>query len=181
MYNTLIDINTDGNILLHDDSVALMPKLFAVYKDKHFGSKMVKYIVSVADYKSPFRNLPEDERKSRAAYSVYGKDKAPRASDRKVLEALEEYRLLQYDPLVDQYRAMGEQMYKMNKVFKAIEPTAKNLDELNDIQKKMGVAAESREKIKILILKDQESETNIKGTDSSEFSFFEEEQILSKK
>jgi len=175
MYNELIDIDTDGNVFLKDNSIALMPKMWELYKHKQFGSKMIKYIVGMYDYKSPFRRLPEDERMSRVAYSIYGKDRATRVSEKIVLEAIEEYLKLQYDPLVDQYNTMGEQMYKMNKVYKSIEPTAKNLDELNDIQKKMGVSAESREKIKALILKDQQSETTIKGTGSEDFSLFEEQ------
>lgn len=180
MDSTLIDINTDGNIFLHDKSIALLPCLWEVYKDKYLGSNMVKYIVAVYDYKSPYRKLPEDERKNRVAYMVYGKDKATRESDKKVSLAVEEYLKQQYDPLVDQYMTMGEQMYKMNKVYKEIEPTAKNLDELNDIQKKMGISAESRDKIKTLILKDQQTESNIKGTGTEDFSVFEEEQILGK-
>jgi len=180
MYNELINVDTDGNVFLHDDSIALMPKLFKVYKNKYMGSNMVKYIVSVYDYKSPFRRLPEEERKSRVAYSIYSKDKATNSSDKLVGEAIEEYLKLQYDPLIDQYNTMGEQIYKMNKVYGAMVPTEDNLEDMNKIQDQMGKAALAREKIKELILKDQQSESNIKGTGSEDFSVFEEDQIIGK-
>jgi len=180
MYNELINVDTDGNVFLHDDSIGLMPKLFKVYKNKHMGSNMVKYIAGVYDYKSPFRRLPEDERKSRVAYSIYAKDKAPNSSDKIIEDAIEEYLKLQYDPLIDQYNTMGEQIYKMNKVYGAMVPTEDNLEDMNKIQDQMGKAALAREKIKELILKDQQSESNIKGTGSEDFSVFEQDEIIGK-
>ena len=71
MYNELIDVDTDGNVFLNDNSIALMPMMWIVYKDKHMGSNMVKYIVGVYDYKSAFRRLPEDERIARVSYSIF--------------------------------------------------------------------------------------------------------------
>jgi len=180
MYNELINIDTDGNVFLLDNSIALMPKMWEVYKDKYLGSNMVKYIVGMYDYKSPFRRLPEEERMSRVAYSIYSKDKATRVSDKLVGEAVEEYLKLQYDPLIDQYNTMGEQMYKMNKVYKEMTPTEKNLEEMSKMQDQMGKAAISRDKIKDLILKDQQSEVVIKGTGTEDFSIFEEDQLIGK-
>ena len=78
--------------------------------------------------------------------------------------------------MIDQYNAMSEQMFLMTKVFKSMTPTKDNLTELNDIQLKMQKAAEAREKLKEMILKDQESESKIQGTDSSKFSIFEQEE-----
>lgn len=178
MYNTLVDIDRDGNVFLQDNSIALMPKMWAVYKNRKMGSKMVKWIVSVYDYKSPFRRLPLDERKARVSYAIYGKDKNPKENDDLIQEAIEEYTKLQYDPLIDQYNAMCEQAYKMTKVYRDIEPSENNLEELNKLQEQMQKAATSRDKIKELILKDMESETKISGTGSEDFSIFEQDQRL---
>lgn len=180
MYNELIDVDTDGNVFLKDNSIALIPKMWAVYKHKHMGSKMVKYIVGVYDYKSPYRRLPEEERESRVAYSIYSKDKAPRTSEKIFSEAVEEYLKLQYDPLIDQYNTMGEQMYKMNKVYKDMTPTEKNLEDMNKMQDQMGKAATARDKIKDLILKDQQTESVLKGTGSEDFSIWEQDEIIGK-
>lgn len=178
MYNTLIDIDRDGNVFLQDNSIALIPKMWAVYKNRKMGSKMVKWIVSVYDYKSPFRRLPLDERKARVSYAIYDKDKNPKENDDLVQKAIEEYTKLQYDPLIDQYNAMCEQAYKMTKVYRDIEPSENNLEELNKLQEQMQKAATSRDKIKELILKDMESETKISGTGSEDFSIFEQDQRL---
>jgi hypothetical protein len=178
MYNELIDISKDGNVFLQDNSIALMPCMWKLYKDKKGGSKQVKWIVSVYDYKSPFRRLPEEERKSRVSYMIFDKTKNPKENDELVRDAVEEYVKLQYDPLIDEYNAMCEQSYRMTKVYRSIQPTADNLEDLNKMQEQMGKAAISRDKIKALILKDQESEAKISGTGSEDFSLFEEEERL---
>ena len=174
MYNELININKDGNVFLEDDSIALMPCLWAVYKNKNMGSNMVKWIVAIYDHKSPFRRLPLDERRSRVTYMYFEKTKHPRENDKLILDAIDEYTKVQYDPLIDEYNAMCEQSYKMTKVYRSIEPNQGNLEDLNKMQDQMGKAAISRDKIKALILKDQESESKISGTGSDDFSVFEE-------
>jgi len=181
MYNELINISKDGNVFLQDNSIALMPKMWIVYKDKHMGSNMVKWIVSVYDYKSPYRRLPLDERKTRVSQLIFEKLKNTKEDTKKVSEAIEEYEKLQYDPLIDQYNTMGEQIYKMNKVYKNMTPTEDNLEDMNKIQEQMGKAAVARDKIKDLILKDQESELKISGTGSEDFSLFEEEELINNK
>lgn len=178
MYSTLIDIDKDGDVFIQDNSIALMPCLWKVYKTRGLGSDMVKWIVSVYDYKSPFRRLPEEERISRVTYAIYGKESTSKFKREEVTDAVQEYIKLQYDPLIDQFNAMSEQMFKMNLVYKSIEPTKDNLEDLNKLQTEMGKAAKSREQIKELILKDQESEAKISGTTSDEFSLFEQDDRL---
>jgi hypothetical protein len=178
MYNELIDVGRDGNVFLIDNSIALMPKMWDVYKDKNMGSNMVRWIVCMYDYKSPYRRLPEDERAAKVNYVVYGDKKNTKSSHQKVLDAIDEYKKLQYDPLIDQYNAMCEQAFKMTKVYRGIEPTETNLEDLNKLQEQMQKAATSRDKIKELILKDEQSEAKISGTGSDDFSIFEEDEML---
>jgi hypothetical protein len=178
MYNGLIDIDKDGDVFLQDNSIALLPCLWKVYKTRGLGSDMVKWIVSVYDYKSPYRRLPEDERMIRVTYSVYGKESTSKSKRQEVLDAIEEYVKIQYDPLIDQFNAMSEQMFKMNNVYRNIIPTEDNIEDLNKLQFEMGKAAKSREQIKELIIKDQETEAKIAGTTSEDFSMFEQEDRL---
>ena len=63
MFGTLIDVDTDGNIFAHSKAISLLPNMFSVYKDKYLGSKAVKWIVCMYDYKSPYRSLPMEQRK----------------------------------------------------------------------------------------------------------------------
>ena len=154
MYNELIEVSKDGNVFLQDDSIALMPAMWKVYKDKNLGSKAVKWIVSVYDYKSPFRRLPIDERKSRASYAVYQKEKNAKSDNELMVEAIDEYIKLQYDPLIDEYGAMCDQSFAMTKIYRSIVPTEKNLEDLTKLQVEMGKAAKARDAHKELILKD---------------------------
>ena len=178
MFNELVEIDKDGNAFLQDDSIALMPKLWAVYKDKYGGSKMVRWIISMDDYKSPFRRLPEEERSERLTMNIFGKRTLKRTTENLVTEARYEYKMLQFDPMVDQYNAMSEQMFLMTQVFKSMKPSKDNLADLNDMQIKMQKAAEAREKLKAMIIKDQDSDSQIKGTGSDDFTIFENEQRL---
>jgi hypothetical protein len=122
--------------------------------------------------------LPEEERISRVTYAYFGKDSTSKIKREEVQEAIKEYIGLQYDPLIDQFNAMSDQMFNMTKVYKGITPTADNLEDLNKLQTEMGKAAKSREAIKELIIKDQESESKIAGTTSENFSLFEQEERL---
>tara|TARA_R100000951_G_scaffold107160_1_gene102292 strand:+ start:3989 stop:4534 length:546 start_codon:yes stop_codon:yes gene_type:complete len=176
MFGTLIDVGNDGNVFLQDKALALAPKLWAVYKKKGMGSKMVRWIVMVDDYKSPYRKKPLDERVELVTNIVFGKPKYKTCGDGLVIAAREEYAKMQYDPLIDQYNAMSDQIYKMTKVYKTIIPTEENLEDINNIQIQMGKASKARDDIKTLIIKDQESEVKIQGAGTEDFSMFEEEQ-----
>jgi hypothetical protein len=178
MFNQLIEIDKEGNVLQQDESIALMPNLFKVYKHKRMGSNMVRWIVSMDDYKSPYRRLPEQERSERLTFDIFGKKVNKVCEDELVKNARAEYKMLQYDPLIDQYNAMSEQMFLMTQVFKSIKPTKDNLDELNDMQVKMHKAAKARDEVKAMIVKDMESDVKIQGTGSEDFSIFEEEERL---
>ncbi len=176
MFGTLIDVGTDGNVFVNDKGLALVPALWAVYKKKGMGSNMVRWIVMVDDYKSPYRKLPIDEREILVTNIVFGKPRYKTCLDSLVEQAREEYAKMQYDPLVDQYNAMSDQIYKMTRVYKSMVPTKENLSEINDIQIQMGKASKSRDDVKTLIIKDQESEIKIQGSGTEDFSMFEEEQ-----
>jgi hypothetical protein len=173
MYNQLIEIDKDSNVFIHDDSIALMPKLWAVYKHKRLGSKMVKWIVSMFDYKSPYRRLPQKERRREVTYNIFGRTSYANCDLKEVKEAIREYDKLQFDPLIHQYNAMMEMAYDITEAFRAIEPDEKNLSKINKMQKEMKEAAESREKIKELILKNQESDIKMHGGSMNDLSFLE--------
>jgi len=178
MFGTAIDVSSDGNVFLNDKGVALLPKLFEVYKKKGMGSNMVKWIVMVDDYKSPYRKLPLEERESLSTSVVFGKSRYKTCEDELVVAARAEYARTQYDPLIDQYNAMSDQIFRMTRVYTAMTPTKENLADLNKIQIEMGKAAKSRDDIKSLIIKDQESEIKIQGAGSEDFSYFEDQMSL---
>ena len=113
-----------------------------------------------------------------AGLLFFEKNRNPKYNSDVVQNAIEEYKKLQYDPLIDEYNAMCEKSYQMTKVYRSIKPTAETLEDLNKMQEQMGKAAIARDKIKALILKDEESEAKISGTGSDDFSLFEQEERL---
>lgn len=178
MFNEVIQIDSEGNAFLQDNTIAVLPKMWEVYKHKRMGSKMIKWIIAIEDYHSPYRRLPSEQRLKTVTYNIFGTKRNKLCEEALVLEAREEYRILQYDPLVDQYHAMSDQMYEATKIFRAMKPTSKNLDEVNDMAVKMQKSAEARNKIKDMIIKDQEGEVKVSGTSSDDFSFMEQQQRL---
>ena len=178
MFGTLVDVDNDGNLFLKDKTISLLPKMWDVFKERTLGSNMIRWIVLCDDYKSPYRKLPLEEREILVSKIIFDKERSKHFSNDKVVAAREEYLKIQYDPLIDQFNAMSDQMFKMNRIYRDMVPTKENLDEMNDLQAKMAKAAKSREEVKQLIIKDQESEVKIQGSGSENFSMFESEQRL---
>jgi hypothetical protein len=178
MYNQLIEIDKSGDVFLQDDSISLMPKLWAVYKDKKLGSDAVRWIVAMTDYKSPYRRLPKQERARQVSFDIFEKEKWQHANDSKIEEAIKEYNMLQRNPLVDQYNAMFEMSYKITETYKNMHPTASNISDVNKLAVEMQKAADSMEKLKDLILKSQESESKIHGSGLEDMSLLERKDRL---
>lgn len=173
MFNTLIDIDREGNILIIDKGIVLMPTLYAVYKDKNMGSGMVRWIVSVEDYKSIYRQLPMTIREERAMDAIFS-GKNAYCTHKKVKEARLEYRKIQYDPLFDQLDALNEKMYEMTNIFRNIKPTRANLDELNDLSVKMEKSALARQKLQKMITESGITQMSLHGKNIEDLSFQEE-------
>lgn len=181
MFGTLIDIDTEGNIFIHDKGVALLPKLYKVYKDKYLGSKAVKWIVAMHDYKSPYRSLPKGERETVVNNMILEKEVCSFKDKDKVLEAIEEYRKISYDADYEEYRAMVDKSAEAIKVFREMPVSSKNLKEINDLQVEMGKSAKSRRELKNAILADLESGNKMSGIDGDDdLSIFEQKERFSK-
>jgi hypothetical protein len=179
MYNQLIEVEKSGDVLLQDNSISLMPKLWVVYKDKKLGSDAVRWIVAMADYKSPYRRLPIQERERQVSFDIFGKEKWINAQDKKIFEAIKEYNSFQRNPLIDQYNAMLEMSYKITETYKNMHPTSSNISDINKLAVEMQKSAESMEKLKELILKNQETESKIHGSGLEDMSLLERKDRLS--
>ncbi len=175
MFNQLIEIKNDGNVFLQDHSIALMPKLWAVYKDKYMGSDMVRWIVAVEDYKSPYRSLPDAEREKKATFDIFGQTQYGKCKDPIVVNAREEYCVFQYDPLIAQYRTISEKIHQMNLILKNKQVNEENIDEFNDLIVKVQKSAQARDYIKQLIIKDQEGAKQIRGDKDANLSLIEQQ------
>lgn len=179
MFGTLIDIDTDGNVFLHDKSVALLPEMWKVYKNRRLGSKAVKWIVSMYDLASPYRRFPEQSREEMVNAKILESTECTFKKNKDVLSAIEEYRKLQYDPLIYEYQSMVNKSYEIMEVYKNMKITKDNIKEANDIQKSIGQAAQSRTNIKEMLIKQQNENVQISGMDNTDdLSLFEQEDLM---
>jgi len=179
MFGTLIDIDTDGNILMKDKGVALLPKLFKVYKDKYLGSKAVKWIVAMHDYRSPYRSLPKGQRETLINNMYLEKDKCTFKGKQLVIDAIKEYKTISYDPDYEEYRSMVDKSSEVIQVFKQLKVDAENISTINDLQVEMGKAAKSRRELKNAIIKEIESGNKMSGVGGDDdLSIFEQEEMF---
>jgi|NorSeaMetagenome_1021524.scaffolds.fasta_scaffold00991_2 hypothetical protein len=177
MFGTLIDVDTDGNIFAHSKAISLLPNMFSVYKDKYLGSKAVKWIVCMYDYKSPYRSLPMEQRKQIVNNMILEKEKCSFINKPKIVEAIKEYKKIIYDADIEEYRAMVNKSAEAVKIFQEMKVTKENLSEINTIQQDMGKAAKSRRDIRNAILTDIESGNKMSGMDGDDdLSMFEQEE-----
>lgn len=181
MFNLLIEVGKDGNVLLNDKSIAFCPSLFKVYQHPRMGSNMVRWIVMVYDHKSPYRNLPYSERIKSVTAVCFDKTEHYLTEDDIVKEAVEEYKKLLYNPLIDQYNAIREKMQAKTNIYKKMIPTEDNFTQLSDMEVEMEKTATSLEKIKEKILKDMESKDKIKGAEEGDLSIIEQQLELGNK
>lgn len=173
MYRELLDVNKDGNALKNEPFIKTLPKMYAVYKDKQMGTKMVQYIVCYCDYKSPYAFLPVEEKQKEICQNTWGTPSHPRLSHKKVKEAMEEYNRLQYDAHRHQYIVMTQKLHDLTRVYEDIEATEKNFKTLNDMQMQLDKSSNARNNVKELIKKDMEAETNLFGTEVGQLSIME--------
>ena len=173
MFGPIIDIDKSGTAILDKRYFKLVPEFFEVYKDKNLGSKMLLYIVSVYDKRSPYRHLPYEVRKEDVEKSLFGDKKNSRCSHPKVQAAIELYKYIQYDPLVEQYNAIVNKGKEKLNIYKGIVVTKDNIQELNITETKMQASLKSLEDLKVRINAEEE-ENKIMGRDGTNLSFIEE-------
>lgn len=173
----LFDIDKEGNVMDQDNTIALVPELLEVYNTKNYGSDAIRWIIMMYDYKSPYRNLPIKERYKTVTYKVYKKTKHYILDKPVMKKGIEAFQKLQYDPLIDQYNVYSEKITEFNEVIRGMAPDEANMQKMSKTMEQLGKVTEAREKIKAIILKNEESDAKIHGMNGS-FSILESRQRL---
>jgi hypothetical protein len=96
------------------------------------GGNHMKYVAFMYDHESPYRNMPEPERKKRIQKDIFGTSRIK--DDRFLKEAVRVYRELQYDPLIEQYDIFMEKVTEFNQMLRNTKMDIENVD---TIQKAM--------------------------------------------
>lgn len=163
----LFSIEVDGDVKLQDDTFLLIPELKTLY-DKH-GSKYIRYVVLMCDYKSPYRQLILNEREKEVCIDVWGdeKSKIKHLDTELVKQAKEKYKRLQYDPTVEQYLVYTEKIAEYNQWLREMPIGKDNAEMLGRVMKSVKDITEAREELKDLILKKEEESKMMGGGEAS--------------
>jgi len=186
----LFKFGRDGNVVIDDPRTTQCPAIMDVYKDKHMGSKMVRWIANVCDYYSPYARLPRDQRREAVTFAIYSKKTLKQTGSDLVKHAMSEYMRLQYDPLLEQYSIINDQLASANKHIRELQL---QMDETDDSDKKAELSnqfnqevkrnqrlVESRQDLQEKILKEREEGNKIAGLTGAEneSSFLEDLQAM---
>jgi hypothetical protein len=133
------------------------------------GSKYIRYIVFMCDYKSPYRQLVITERELEVCEDIWGKEpkKIKELDGDLIKQAKDKYKRLQYDPLIEQYLVYTEKIAEFNQWLRE-QPISKDSAEmLGRVMKAQTEIRESREELQHLILKKEEESKMMGGGEAS--------------
>lgn len=167
----LFKIDSEGDVRLQDDTFLLIPELKEVYDSKELGSKAIRWIVLVYDYKSPYRQLTLSARIKEATEDIYNKEKIKVLNNGIMQDAIKKYNKLQFDPLRDQYQVYTDKIAEYNQYMRDMGLRAETAKELQDLMIGSEKVIKARENLKELIIK-KEDEARIHG--GGEASLLEE-------
>ncbi len=133
--NYLFSTNKKGTVIFHPDVMGLCPE-FAVLNDQ---DRLC--LVLIADYNSPFNQLPESDRKHKARLQVYGDNKIESFEKKVFKNAVDLYKSLQYNPKRELTKVYQDKISSLsNDLVIATSPTA--IKNILDSQKNMRNAME---------------------------------------
>jgi hypothetical protein len=163
----LFSIEVDGDVKLQDDTFLLIPELKTVYEK--LGNNYIRYIVFMADYKSPYRQLIHGEREKEVCDDVWEKEpsKVKELKGDLIKRGIEKYKRLQYDPLVEQYLVYTEKIAEYNQWLREMPISKDNAEMLGRVMKAQTDIRESREELAQLILKKEEDSKMMGGGEAS--------------
>lgn len=163
----LFSIEVDGDVKLQDDTFLLIPELRTVYEK--LGSKFIRYIVFMADYKSPYRQLISSEREVEVCEDIWNKkpQELKELKGELVKAAMDKYKRLQYDPLIEQYLVYTEKIAEYNQWLRDMPISKDNAEMLGRVMKAQTDIRVSREELQVLILKKEEESKMMGGGEAS--------------
>jgi len=163
----LFDIDSEGDVILQDDTFLLIPELRDVYKDKKLGSKAIRWLVLVCDYCSPYRRLLLDKRKEDVSLDLYDKGSVKALECDLMEAAIAKYKSLQYEPVYEQYIIYTRKIAQYNDYMDKLDVTNENAEDLQKVMIGQQKVVEAREVIRELILKKKEEEVIGGGGDTT--------------
>jgi hypothetical protein len=163
----LFKIDDEGDVKLQDDTFLLIPELKEVYDSSELGSKAIRWIVLVYDYKSPYRQLTLSARIEEATQDIYQKKKVKELNCGLMQDAIKKYNKLQFDPLRDQYRVYTDKIAEYNEYISKMGLRSDTAKELQDLMINSEKVIKARENLKEMIIKKEDEERIHGGGEAS--------------
>jgi len=125
---TLFRIDSKNKLVIDKDATKMVPEF------KNLKTEQLMYIVLAYDYRSKFHQWPEEERKRKACFEVYGTiDKDP--EDGKIIsKAIEGYIGLQYDSRIETIKAYNEKVFKLNGLLRDADSPKDITDNIKSVE-----------------------------------------------
>ena len=163
----LFNIESGGDVVLQDDTFRLIPELKEVVEK--LGGEYLRYIVSMHDYCSPYRQLQVKERDEDVCNDIWKKEpkKVKDLYNPLMTTAKARYKSLQYDPIVEQYMVFSNKIAEYNTWIADMSINEGNAESLTRVMKSLEQITESREALKDLILKKEEESKMMGGGEVS--------------
>lgn len=153
----------ENNVIKMDTNILNIPALKVLWdrdktKDKDNAKKELSYVYYLADYHSPYQNIPEEMRSDKIR-EEFIKDKKWK-EDKEVQEAIKIYMELQETATMRLLKSARIAVDRLADYFKESEPEDKNY---TSNLEKLGKIIESINKLDQQVKKEQTDETRIRG------------------
>ena len=160
----LVDINKQGKVSTENNKWMLVPEFKALENTKGLGDKIMCYIVLMHDYQSPYRFKPEKQREAKVCEEVFGNPNFLVSKSETIKAAINKYKSLQYDPLLEQYSLYNSKILELQTLITDTTLTMENAREVQELIVDMNVMLKKREEVvDMVVKKNNEDDDQIEG------------------
>lgn len=103
----LFHVNLDGKCILHPEVIKLCPSFTTLSENEAL------FVVLFMDYNSPYKQLPEHQRKRQAMYHAFDDNEEELIESDRMKFAMEDYLSLQYNPKIEIVRQFQMKIDKL--------------------------------------------------------------------
>lgn len=145
----LFQLNKKKTAIVNEDAAKLCPEFTKV------DAKEFLLVILYCDYASPYNQLPDKERMMRAKRHVYGTADCEPETQKSVMDAMDAYMSLQYDPLREQLANCREKIIMISREMLA-EKDYRLLGKMDEAQETLQKRVDKiEEKLKEVAMQDK--------------------------
>ena len=143
----LLQIDKRGQIIQEDDGMFVIPEFVDVLEDKKLGLNAMLWVALVCDYDSPYRHFVERERIKSVSKVVFDTYKWSGYKSKKIADAINKYKELQFDPLDAQLIAFNEKIDEYTGLMRSVRINEDNAESMQKIMIGIEKVLNTRQKL----------------------------------